>query len=138
MLKGKKIIFVIVEMIIICLALGSLSSYATEVKTITANTSKNTNTANTSTTTDDEEDEENTNKNSNKNTNKAINTNSNKNTNKVNSISSSNYSNTNKNVSNSSELPYAGEGNTSIVFVGIALVASAAYAYKKISEYKNI
>ena len=130
MLKGKKLMFVIVEMIIFCLALGCISSYAAEVKTITP---KNTTKANTSNVVeeDEEAEEENTNKNTNKNTN----------TNKVNSISnrnSSNYSNTNKNAANKSELPYAGEGNSSIVFAGIALAASAVYAYKKISEYKNV
>lgn len=133
MLKGKKLMFVIVEMIIFCLALGCISSYAAEVKTITPKNTTTSNTSNTLNTVDEDEEEENTNKNTNSNTNT--------NKNKVNSISnrnSSNYSNTNKNASNSSELPYAGEGNSSIVFVGIALAASAVYAYKKISEYKNI
>ncbi len=142
MLKGKKIIFVIVEMIIICLALGCVSSFATDVKTITpknVNTSNSTNTNTNSNTTKD--DENNANKNTNNSNTNSNNTNTNTNSNKVNSISnnSSNYSNTNKNASNSSKLPYAGkEGTASIVFVGIALAASAAYAYKKVSEYKNI
>lgn len=138
MLKGKKIIFVIVEMIIICLALGCVSSFATDVKTITP---KNVNTSNSNNTNTTKDDEDNTNKNTNNSNKNSNNTNTNTNSNKVNSISnnSSNYSNTNKNASNSSKLPYAGkEGTASIVFVGIALAASAAYAYKKISEYKNI
>lgn len=138
MLKGKKIIFVIVEMIIICLALGCVSSFATDVKTITP---KNVNTSNSNNTNTTKDDEDNTNKNTNNSNKNSNNTNTNTNSNKVNSISnnSSNYSNTNKNASNSSKLPYAGkEGTASIVFVGIALVASATYAYKKISEYKNI
>ena len=42
--------------------------------------------------------------------------------------------NTNTNSKASGSLPYAGT-NTSVVFVVIALVASALYAYKKVSDY---
>ena len=69
------------------------------------------------------------------------------NTNKANAVSSSvgavnntsntsntsKYSNTNTNKS-TSKLPYAGS-NSSMVFVVVALVASAIYAYKKVSDY---
>ena len=49
--------------------------------------------------------------------------------NKVTNTNSSRYETT-----NSTKLPYAGS-NTSIIFVVLAFVASAAYAYKKVSEY---
>ena len=63
-------------------------------------------------------------------------TNSNTNTNKNTNSNTSKYtnSNTNKNVNSATKLPYAGS-NSSIVFVGVALVASALYAYKKVSDY---
>lgn len=71
------------------------------------------------------------------------NTNTNTNTNKANAISSSvgsanktntsKYNNTNTNKA-ASKLPYAGS-NSSMVFVVVALVASAIYAYKKVSDY---
>lgn len=41
---------------------------------------------------------------------------------------------TNKTSTNSSSLPYAGT-NSSVVFIVVALVASALYAYKKVSDY---
>ena len=40
----------------------------------------------------------------------------------------------NKTSTNSSSLPYAGT-SSSVVFIVIALVASALYAYKKVSDY---
>lgn len=72
-------------------------------------------------------------------------TNTNTNTNKANAISSSvgsanktntsKYNNTNTNTNKTaSKLPYAGS-NSSMVFVVVALVASAVYAYKKVSDY---
>lgn len=73
------------------------------------------------------------------------NTNTNTNTNKANAISSSvgsanktntsKYNNTNTNTNKAaSKLPYAGS-NSSMVFVVVALIASAIYAYKKVSDY---
>lgn len=78
-------------------------------------------------------------------TNTNTNTNANANTNKANAISSSvgsanntntsKYNNTNTNTNKAaSKLPYAGS-NSSMVFVVVALVVSAVYAYKKVSEY---
>ncbi len=55
--------------------------------------------------------------------------------NNTNTNTSSNTNATNSNTNKvSSSLPYAGSGS-SMVFVTIALVASALYAYKKVSDY---
>lgn len=54
--------------------------------------------------------------------------NTNSNTNRTSNNSTNNTS------TNSSRLPYAGT-DSSVVFIVIALVASALYAYKKVSDY---
>lgn len=63
------------------------------------------------------------------NTNKAAN---NTNTNSTNT--EKNESNTSTNSTKKSKLPYAGTNGT-VVFIVIALAASAVYAYKKVSDY---
>ena len=117
----------LVSLVVIMLAVmvfGSVSSLATVIKPTT-----NTNTTNTSVDNTVGAAKENT---------------TNTNTNKTNAISSSvnaisnktnttKYSNTNTNKA-ASKLPYAGS-NTSMVFVVVALAASAVYAYKKVSDY---
>ena len=45
-----------------------------------------------------------------------------------------NESNTSTNSTKKSKLPYAGTNGT-VVFIVVALVASAVYAYKKVSDY---
>ena len=123
-IKEKMLVSLVVIMLAV-MVFGSVSSLATVIKPST-----NTNTTNTSA----------------DNTVGAASSNSTNNTNKANAISSSvnaisntnktntsKYSNTNTNKS-ASKLPYAGS-NTSMVFVVVALVASAVYAYKKVSDY---
>lgn len=52
-----------------------------------------------------------------------------------NTVNNTNTNRTTNNTStNSSRLPYAGT-DSSVVFIVIALVASALYAYKKVSDY---
>ncbi|MBR3613660.1 MAG: hypothetical protein IKL55_00580 [Clostridia bacterium] len=124
LIKEKMLVSLVVVMLVV-MVFGSVNSLATVIK---PSSTSNSNTTNTSV--------ENTvgAATSNKNTN---------NTNKANAISSSvnssnktntsKYNNTNTNKS-ASKLPYAGT-NSSMVFVVIALVASAVYAYKKVSDY---
>lgn len=68
-------------------------------------------------------------------------TNNTRNTNRTsnNTNTNTNGTNTNKNESNTnstkkSKLPYAGTNGT-VVFIVVALAASAVYAYKKVSDY---
>ena len=134
MLKMKRLVLVLVAVMLFGLVFGNTNSYATSgIRSISANTSNTNTNENTENT--------NTNSNTNENTNTNSNTNSNVNTNSnsINSISnnSSNYSNSNTNTSKSSSLPYTGLKST-VVFVAIAFVASSIYAYRKVSEYKNI
>ena len=126
MLNVKKFILVIIAVMLVSLVFGNINSYATTVRTITANTSASNTNSNTAEETN-KEDNQSPNTNTNTNTTRTI-------------TSSSDYSNTNSNkntTSNSSSLPYTGT-KSSVVFVGIAFVVSAVYAYKKVSEYKNI
>ena len=121
LIKEKMLVSLVVVMLVI-MVFGSVNSLATVIK---PSSTSNSNTTNTSV----------------ENTVGAAT--SNKNTNKANAISSSvnssnktntsKYNNTNTNKS-ASKLPYAGT-NSSMVFVVIALVASAVYAYKKVSDY---
>lgn len=133
----EKILASLIAIIMIVLVIGNVYSLATEGNnnpgTITltnnsnkANTSANKSNATANTDADLGSEVGATNRSTN-NKNKASNTANNtaRNTN------SSRYSNSN---SSSSGLPYAGS-NTSIIFIVIALVASAIYAYKKVSDY---
>ena len=119
--KEKMLVSLVVVMLV-ALVFGSISSLATTIKP----SSSSNNTAKTAATDNTVGAAVNTNKstNTNTNTNKATNTNKTTNT------------NTNKNVANkaASKLPYAGS-NSSLIFVVIALSASAVYAYKKVSDY---
>ena len=134
-LMKKKILVSLVTILMVVLVVGNIYSLATEggsnsgiqltATNNTANKASNNTTANAAADVEDEVGATNTNTNSNSNTN----TNSNS-TNKTNT-NSSRYNNSNSTVSG---LPYAGS-NTSIIFIVIALVASAAYAYKKVSDY---
>lgn len=65
------------------------------------------------------------------NTKKASN---NTNTNKNETNTNKNESNTSTNSTKKSKLPYAGTNGT-VVFIVVALAASAIYAYKKVSDY---
>lgn len=128
-LRKEKILVSLVVITLMALVFGSLTSLATTIQPNTnssSNTSTNTNTntnsnssgvsATVGSSSDDNK--------SNTNRNNTANTNRNNSVNNANRNSST----------NSSSLPYAGSGS-SVVFIGIALVASALYAYKKVSDY---
>lgn len=142
MLNVKRLVLVVIAVMLVSFVFGSINSYATNVRTITANTSSNNNTnsnaedntntnADNNTNTEADRNSTNTNSDNNTNTNSSRNISSSANTN-----NSSDYSNKNTST-NSSSLPYTGT-KSSIVFVGIAFVVSAFYAYKKVSEYRNV
>lgn len=127
----EKMLVSLVVIMLGALVFGSISSLAT---TITPSSSTN-NTVNTAA--DDETvgaAVNNTNTNTNVNTNKNSNTNTNKNTNTNTNKNTNTNTNTNKNTNTASKLPYAGT-DSSLIFVVIALSASAVYAYKKVSDY---
>lgn len=140
-LKKEKILASLIAIVMVALVIGNVYSLATEGNTSTggtisltstgnssSNKSSNTNiSANTDADLGAEVGATNSSRNTNSNTNSSSNTNTNSNTN------SSRYGN-NTNSSSSSRLPYAGS-NTSIIFIVIALGASAIYAYKKVSDY---
>lgn len=134
-MKKEKILVSLIVAILVALVIGNVSSLATDLTDTDKKTGtiKPTNTASQN----EEKEDKDTNKantvgavkddkdnNTNKNTNTNINTNTNK----------SKTSNTANNTNSVGKLPYAGS-NTSLVFVVIALVASALYAYKKVSDY---
>lgn len=130
----KKILISLIAMIMVALVVGNICSLATDgtsgsgtltltetgnsIKN-TANTASDNTTGNTAADVSAEVGATNTN---------SANTTSN---NTVKNTNSSRYNNTN---AVSSGLPYAGS-NTSIIFIVIALVVSAVYAYKKVSDY---
>lgn len=130
MVKSRKEKFLVSLVIIalVVLVIGNVRSLATAPK-ITANTNSTGNTnalsTNNATNTGATDSVSAAVNNSTKNTNS--NSNSNKTANNTNKTS-------NTNSSNSSKLPYAGTNGT-VVFVVIALAASAIYAYKKVSDY---
>lgn len=134
-LKKEKILVSLIAIVMIALVVGNVYSLATDGNNtgiqLTSNTtgnSTNTNKANATANTDADVSAEvgATNSNSSNNT-----TNTNKASN--NTAKNTNTKNTNSN-SATSGLPYAGS-NTSIIFIVIALGVSAAYAYKKVSDY---
>ena len=123
-IKEKMLVSLVVIMLAV-MVFGSVNSLATVIKPTTNTNTTNTSVDNTVGAT-------------------SSNTTNNTNTNKVNAISSSvnaisnktnttKYNNTNTNKS-ATKLPYAGS-NTSMIFVVVALVISAIYAYKKVSDY---
>lgn len=139
-LKKEKILVSLIAIVMVALVVGNVYSLATEGNTAgsgvsltmtgentanTANKASNNATANTDADVGAEVGATNSSKNNtaNKTTNNTTN-NTAKNTN-----SAKNNTNT-----ATSGLPYAGS-NTSIIFIVIALVASAVYAYKKVSDY---
>ncbi len=133
-LKKEKILVSLIAIVMIALVVGNVYSLATDGNNTgiqltqnTANNATNTNKANTEADVGAEVGATNSNssKNNTANTNKASN-------NAVNT-SNTNTKNTNTN-SVKSTLPYAGS-NSSIIFIVIALGVSAAYAYKKVSDY---
>lgn len=132
-LKKEKILVSLIAIVMIALVVGNVYSLATDDNTSGAgtltltDTGNKANTANTSNTQNASNTEATVGATNTSNTNKTNNT-SNTNTN-TNTNSAKNNAN-----SASSKLPYAGS-NTSIVFIVVALVASAIYAYKKVSDY---
>lgn len=136
-LKREKILVSLVAILMIALVVGNIYSLATDDGNSTALqlTSTNTNKSSNNTSSDNETANvgaevgaTNSTKN---NTAKNTNTNTNTNTNSAKNTNTNSTKNTN---SSSSSLPYAGS-NTSIIFIVIALAASAIYAYKKVSDY---
>lgn len=141
--KKNKILVSLVAIIMVVLVVGNIYSLATEnegtggaiglTETNKTNTNKSANTNKASNNTANTNSDGNlgaevgaTNTNRNSNTKKASN-----NTSNTNNASKNSTKNTNAATSN---LPYAGS-NTSIIFIVIALGASAVYAYKKVSDY---
>ena len=90
----------------------------------------------------EEDEEENTNKNSNKNTNNANRNTNNANRNTNNANRNSNNSNKTNNTNlygNQNDLPDTGiEDSMPTVLLIVVFGISAVYAYKKISDYKNL
>lgn len=131
-LKKEKILVSLIAIVMIALVVGNIYSLAAEGNNtgiqLTQNTASsnnaNTNKANTTANTDADVGAEvgATNSNSSK-----------KNSTNTNKASNNTVKNTNTN-SAKSKLPYAGS-NSSIIFIVIALGVSAAYAYKKVSDY---
>ena len=126
MLKKGKLLVSLVMLMLVVWTVGSVSSLATDIAgsnttntpvitTITAAPANNT-----------------TNNTTNNTANNVVN-----NTNiqsisgtvKNNTVNSSSY-----NTTNSTKLPYAGS-NSSVIFIVLAFALSAAYAYKKVTEY---
>lgn len=132
-LKKEKILVSLIAILMVALVVGNVYSLATDGNTgiqLTQNTSANTTNTNKANTDADVGAEvgatnSNSSRNNTTNTNKASN-NTAKNTN-------TKTRNTNSN-SATSGLPYAGS-NTSIIFIVVTLGISAAYAYKKVSDY---
>lgn len=129
-LKKEKILVSLIAIVMIALVVGNVYSLATDGNNtgiqLTSNTtgnSTNTNKANATANTDADVSAEVG----------ATNSNSSNNTTNTNKASNNTAKNTNSN-SATSGLPYAGS-NTSIIFIVIALGVSAAYAYKKVSDY---
>lgn len=120
-LRKEKLLVSLIVILMIVLAIGNVTSLATSTQ-ITATTNSALS-SNNSTNIGATESVTATGNNTNKSNNTA-------NTNKTNT-NNTNKSNTNR-VGNS--LPYAGTNGT-IIFVVIALAASAVYAYKKVSDY---
>lgn len=130
LIKEKMLVSLVLVMLAI-MVFGSVSSLATVIRPTT-----DTNTANTAV--DNTVGAASTNTANNTNTNKAnaisssvSAVNNTANTSKYNKTNTNTNTNTNK---AATKLPYAGS-NTSMVFVVIALTASAVYAYKKVSDY---
>mgnify|MGYP003318263639 CR=1 FL=1 len=128
-LRKEKILVSLVVIILITLVFGSIASLATTP--IIANTGTGNTAGAVNNTTD------NTTNNVVNNTGSISATVGNSATNNsANNTNTNNTSNSAKNntSTNSSTLPYAGT-DSSVIFIVIALVASALYAYKKVSDY---
>ena len=135
--KSKKILglVTIVVLLLICIGGSETSAAVSNIPQITAgNTTANRINANTAsginitigdtTSENDKKNTNNTTKNNVTNKNNVVNKNTNKN-------NTSLYNNSNKNTSN---LPYTGTSD-SVLFIIVALLDSAIYAYKKIRDY---
>lgn len=140
----KKLLSVI-SIVLLILVIGSVSSLATELNTtgdgneaesntVQIGSSSNTNKAKNSTNTNKTSKNTNVTADNEVETNVVGSTNSNKANTNTNTNKTSNTSQYNS-TTNSSKLPYAGTGTTSIALVAIAFVGSAVYAYKKVSDY---
>ncbi len=121
-LRKEKLLVSLIVILMVVLAIGNVTSLAT-APTITATGGNNKNTINAALSSNNA-----ANVGASESVSAGVNNSSNKtNTNKTNS----NKTNTNR---VSSSLPYAGTSGT-VVFVVVALAASAIYAYKKVSDY---
>lgn len=128
-LRKEKILVSLIVITLIALVIGNVSSLATD---LTATPTNNTNTGTTGAVITASPRNNTVGATTN---NTSTNNTTNNTTNTENNVGSagntSRYSNNSK---NTGKLPYAGS-NSSIIFVVIALVASAIYAYKKVSDY---
>lgn len=122
-LRKEKLLVSLIVILMVVLAVGNVTSLATAL-TITATGGNNKNTINAALSSNNA---------ANVGASEAVSAGVN-NTNKTNT--NTNKTNSNKTNTNrvSSSLPYAGTSGT-VVFVVIALAASAIYAYKKVSDY---
>ncbi len=124
-LKKEKLLVSLVVITLIALVFGSINSLAASIKPANETTNEASGEDNTVGAVN----------NTNSNTNAA-----NRISSTVNSVENNTTNNTannassSRNTNRSESLPYAGT-NSTIVFVVIALVASALYAYKKVSDY---
>lgn len=131
-LRKERILVSLVVITLIALVFGSVSSLAT-APVITPSTSGG-NTENTAGAISPDTNTGNTNANNSGSISATVGASSNNTANNTNAVNNE-ASNTNRNANTpSSKLPYAGS-NSSVVFIVIALVASALYAYKKVSDY---
>lgn len=132
-MKKGKILISLVTILVVTLAVGNIVSLATEDgKKVTITAKKDSNTVN-----DTKTEEKNETVGAvNGTVNKKVANNSDKETdNSTNETKNKVSNNSNKyNTVSSSKLPKAGE-DTTVIFVVLGFIASAVYAYKKISDY---
>lgn len=123
-LRKEKLLVSLIVILMVVLAIGNVTSLAT-APTITATGGNNKNTINAALSSNNA---------ANVGASEALSAGVNNSSNKTNT--NTNKTNSNKTNTNrvSSSLPYAGTSGT-VVFVVIALAASAIYAYKKVSDY---
>ncbi len=131
-MRKQKLLTSIVLVLMITLVVGNVCSLATEGSAIkiTANTNTTNNTTN------DVVSNKSETSTVNGATNNAVNNTANKTTNNTtnNTTKNNTVNNTNLNTVRESSLPKAGT-DTTVVFLILAFVASAIYAYRKVSDY---
>lgn len=129
MRKEKVIVSILIMMLVFALCSISVFAAETNTITITANTTGRTNTTDATNTADGSSNTGNTNATT--ITANTSNTNSSSTYNNAATINTSNSSSE----SDSDTLPYTGTSGHTVIFIIIAFVISAVYAYKKYKEY---